>query len=191
MVNQVVATIYARFEKQMPDGRSVFGVFTRDYRHNTLNSQVTGFEFGKSVTLISLYLPLDQLIFVRHPLKIWKSIKEKRVTVWIFPTDSCYSPTVFGNPLYFSKQTALDEECQICDFWWGKWSSFCSVATQPVKVYWTCIQFPWAWLLNLEDQFIVRDRKCYFLHVCFLFSSCFHEVLCRYQSINFQPSPVS
>ena len=58
----------------MPDGRSVFGVFTRDYRHNTLNSQVTGFEFGKSVTLISLYLPLDQLIFVRLPLKIWKSM---------------------------------------------------------------------------------------------------------------------
>ena len=58
----------------LPDGRSVFGVFTRDYRHNTLNSQVTGFEFGKSVTLISLYLPLDQLIFFRHPLKIWKSM---------------------------------------------------------------------------------------------------------------------
>ncbi|CAH3109010.1 unnamed protein product [Pocillopora meandrina] len=40
LVNQVVATIYARFEKQMPEGRSVFGVFTRDYRHNTLNSQI-------------------------------------------------------------------------------------------------------------------------------------------------------
>ena len=59
----------------MPEGRSVFGVFTRDYRHNTLNSQVTGSEFGKSVTLISVYLPLDQLIFVIHSLKIWKSMR--------------------------------------------------------------------------------------------------------------------
>ncbi|CAH3109024.1 unnamed protein product [Pocillopora meandrina] len=40
LVNQVVATIYARFTKQMPKGRSVFGIFTRDYRHDTLNSQI-------------------------------------------------------------------------------------------------------------------------------------------------------
>ena len=53
----------------------MFGVFTRDYRHNTLNSQVTGSEFGKSVTLISVYLPLDRLIFVIHSLKIWKSMR--------------------------------------------------------------------------------------------------------------------
>ncbi|PFX17720.1 putative ATP-dependent RNA helicase DDX60 [Stylophora pistillata] len=40
LVNQVVATIYAQFEKQMPKGRSVYGIFTRDYRQNTLNSQI-------------------------------------------------------------------------------------------------------------------------------------------------------
>jgi len=41
LVNQVAATIYARFHrKQLPEGRAVYGVFTRDYHHNTLNSQV-------------------------------------------------------------------------------------------------------------------------------------------------------
>lgn len=40
LVNQVVATIYAQFKKQMPKGRSVYGIFTRDYRQNTLNSQI-------------------------------------------------------------------------------------------------------------------------------------------------------
>ena len=43
-MNQVAATIYARFRlKKLPDGQAVYGVFTRDYRHNALNSQVTGF----------------------------------------------------------------------------------------------------------------------------------------------------
>ena len=41
LVNQVAATIYARFKnKRMPDGKSVCGVFTRDYRNNALNSQI-------------------------------------------------------------------------------------------------------------------------------------------------------
>ncbi|XP_069688131.1 probable ATP-dependent RNA helicase DDX60 [Periplaneta americana] len=41
LVNQVAATIYARFKnKEMPDGKSVYGVFTRDYRTNALNSQI-------------------------------------------------------------------------------------------------------------------------------------------------------
>ena len=41
LVNQVAATIYARFKnKTMPDGKSVYGVFTRDYRTNALNSQI-------------------------------------------------------------------------------------------------------------------------------------------------------
>ncbi|XP_019643772.1 PREDICTED: probable ATP-dependent RNA helicase DDX60 isoform X1 [Branchiostoma belcheri] len=41
LVNQVAATVYARFSnKKMPDGMSVYGVFTRDYRHNALNSQI-------------------------------------------------------------------------------------------------------------------------------------------------------
>ncbi|CAH3032867.1 unnamed protein product [Porites evermanni] len=41
LVNQVAATIYARFHrKKMPGGRAVYGVFTRDFRYNTLNSQI-------------------------------------------------------------------------------------------------------------------------------------------------------
>ena len=44
LVNQVAATIYARFHrKKLPEGRTVFGVFTRDYRDDILNSQVTIF----------------------------------------------------------------------------------------------------------------------------------------------------
>ncbi|KAJ7386935.1 putative ATP-dependent RNA helicase ddx60 [Desmophyllum pertusum] len=52
LVNQVVATIYARFHrKNLPEGRAVYGVFTRDYRFNTLNSQVhcLGQEIGAEV----------------------------------------------------------------------------------------------------------------------------------------------
>ncbi|XP_068713426.1 probable ATP-dependent RNA helicase DDX60 isoform X5 [Montipora foliosa] len=41
LVNQVAATIYAQFRnKQLPEGRSVYGVFTRDYQYKTLNSQI-------------------------------------------------------------------------------------------------------------------------------------------------------
>ena len=43
LVNQVAATVYARFgSKQLPPGRAVYGVFTRDYRHSVFNSQVGG-----------------------------------------------------------------------------------------------------------------------------------------------------
>ncbi|XP_048364691.1 probable ATP-dependent RNA helicase DDX60 [Sphaerodactylus townsendi] len=40
LVNQVVATIYNRFSKKLPDGLVVCGVFTRDYRHDVLNCQI-------------------------------------------------------------------------------------------------------------------------------------------------------
>ena len=41
LVNQVAATVYARFKnKQMPSGKSVYGVFTRDYRTNATNCQI-------------------------------------------------------------------------------------------------------------------------------------------------------
>ncbi|KAM7443056.1 putative ATP-dependent RNA helicase ddx60 [Porites harrisoni] len=41
LVNQVAATIYARFHrKKLPAGKAVYGVFTRDYQYNTLNSQI-------------------------------------------------------------------------------------------------------------------------------------------------------
>ncbi|XP_067006514.2 probable ATP-dependent RNA helicase DDX60 [Anabrus simplex] len=41
LVNQVAATVYSRFKgKRMPDGKSVFGVFTRDYRTDDMNCQI-------------------------------------------------------------------------------------------------------------------------------------------------------
>ncbi|GLV41143.1 Mtr4 helicase [Carabus blaptoides fortunei] len=41
LVNQVAATVYARFkDTPMPDGMSVYGIFTRDFRTHALNSQV-------------------------------------------------------------------------------------------------------------------------------------------------------
>ncbi|XP_062470916.1 probable ATP-dependent RNA helicase DDX60 isoform X2 [Pezoporus occidentalis] len=51
LVNQVVGTIYNRFTKKLPDGLVVCGVFTRDYRHDVMNSQVhcLGGEIGAEV----------------------------------------------------------------------------------------------------------------------------------------------
>jgi superfamily II RNA helicase len=42
LVNQVAATICARFSrrKTLPAGQSVYGIFTRDFRENTTNSQI-------------------------------------------------------------------------------------------------------------------------------------------------------
>ncbi|NWW55221.1 DDX60 helicase, partial [Pedionomus torquatus] len=40
LVNQVVGTIYNRFTKKLPDGLVVCGVFTRDYCHDVMNSQI-------------------------------------------------------------------------------------------------------------------------------------------------------
>nr|XP_056711038.1 probable ATP-dependent RNA helicase DDX60 [Euleptes europaea] len=40
LVNQVWATISNRFNKVLPAGMTVSGVFTRDYRHDALNSQI-------------------------------------------------------------------------------------------------------------------------------------------------------
>ncbi|XP_067407877.1 probable ATP-dependent RNA helicase DDX60 [Emydura macquarii macquarii] len=40
LVNQVWATVYNRFNKTLPDGLVICGVFTRDYRHDALNCQV-------------------------------------------------------------------------------------------------------------------------------------------------------
>uniref|UniRef100_UPI00398E78A8 probable ATP-dependent RNA helicase DDX60 n=1 Tax=Pristiophorus japonicus TaxID=55135 RepID=UPI00398E78A8 len=40
LVNQVVATVYNRFSKTLPDGMVVCGVFTRDYRQDALNCQI-------------------------------------------------------------------------------------------------------------------------------------------------------
>ncbi|KAB1255888.1 putative ATP-dependent RNA helicase DDX60 [Camelus dromedarius] len=40
LVNQVAATVQNRFNKNLPSGEALCGVFTRDYRHDALNSQV-------------------------------------------------------------------------------------------------------------------------------------------------------
>ncbi|XP_053556210.1 probable ATP-dependent RNA helicase DDX60 [Bombina bombina] len=40
LVNQVVATVYNRFNKHLPKGLALCGVFTRDYRTDALNSQI-------------------------------------------------------------------------------------------------------------------------------------------------------
>ncbi|NXM74607.1 DDX60 helicase, partial [Serilophus lunatus] len=40
LVNQVVGSIYNRFTKKLPDGLTVCGVFTRDYRYDVMNSQI-------------------------------------------------------------------------------------------------------------------------------------------------------
>ncbi|XP_078069553.1 putative ATP-dependent RNA helicase DDX60 [Mustelus asterias] len=40
LVNQVVATVYNRFSKTLPDGMVVCGVYTRDYRQDALNCQI-------------------------------------------------------------------------------------------------------------------------------------------------------
>ncbi|XP_051897877.1 probable ATP-dependent RNA helicase DDX60 isoform X2 [Pristis pectinata] len=40
LVNQVVATVYNRFSKTLPDGMVVCGVLTRDYRQDALNCQI-------------------------------------------------------------------------------------------------------------------------------------------------------
>ncbi|XP_060027598.1 probable ATP-dependent RNA helicase DDX60 [Erinaceus europaeus] len=40
LVNQVVGTVFNLFTKELPKGEVVCGVFTRDYRHDTLNCQI-------------------------------------------------------------------------------------------------------------------------------------------------------
>ena len=60
-MNQVAATIYARFHrKHLPPGRAVYGVFTRDYQYNTLNSQViTLRSYKKSIFASAIRKPLQ------------------------------------------------------------------------------------------------------------------------------------
>ncbi|XP_027763996.1 probable ATP-dependent RNA helicase DDX60 [Empidonax traillii] len=40
LVNQVVETVCSRFTKNLPKGLTMCGVFTRDYRHDVMNSQI-------------------------------------------------------------------------------------------------------------------------------------------------------
>uniref|UniRef100_A0A7N4NJH4 DExD/H-box helicase 60 n=1 Tax=Sarcophilus harrisii TaxID=9305 RepID=A0A7N4NJH4_SARHA len=40
LINQVVGTVYSLFNKTKPKGGAICGVFTRDYRHDVMNSQI-------------------------------------------------------------------------------------------------------------------------------------------------------
>ncbi|NWR94333.1 DDX60 helicase, partial [Furnarius figulus] len=40
LVNQVAGAVYSQFSKELPDGWALCGVFTRDYHHNVMNSQI-------------------------------------------------------------------------------------------------------------------------------------------------------
>ncbi|XP_030048082.1 putative ATP-dependent RNA helicase DDX60 [Microcaecilia unicolor] len=65
LVNQVVATVYNRFNKILPDGLSLCGVFTRDYRHDALNSQI----------LVTVPQCLEILLLAPHRQQWVKRIK--------------------------------------------------------------------------------------------------------------------
>ncbi|NXF72508.1 DDX60 helicase, partial [Sclerurus mexicanus] len=40
LVNQVAGAVYSQFTKKLPDGLALCGVFTRDYHHDAMNSQI-------------------------------------------------------------------------------------------------------------------------------------------------------
>ncbi|XP_034234769.1 probable ATP-dependent RNA helicase DDX60 isoform X2 [Thrips palmi] len=40
LVNQVYATIYARFKKNLPPGKTLLGICTKEFRHNVTNCQI-------------------------------------------------------------------------------------------------------------------------------------------------------
>ncbi|NXC29294.1 DDX60 helicase, partial [Campylorhamphus procurvoides] len=40
LVNQVAGAVYTQFTKKLPDGLALCGVFTRDYHHDVMNSQI-------------------------------------------------------------------------------------------------------------------------------------------------------
>ncbi|XP_027622588.1 probable ATP-dependent RNA helicase DDX60 isoform X2 [Tupaia chinensis] len=65
LVNQVVATVYSLFKKSLPEGLVVCGVFTRDYRHDTLNCQI----------LVTVPQCLEILLLAPHNQKWVKRIR--------------------------------------------------------------------------------------------------------------------
>nr|XP_033797896.1 probable ATP-dependent RNA helicase DDX60 isoform X3 [Geotrypetes seraphini] len=65
LVNQVVATVFSRFSKSLPDGLSLCGVFTRDYRTDALNSQI----------LVTVPQCLEILLLAPHRQQWVKRIK--------------------------------------------------------------------------------------------------------------------
>ena len=77
LVNQVAATIYARFHrKKLPGGRAVYGVFTRDYRYNTLNSQVTFYAYTFNMDLLKVRISVTFIFLLSLPfttITCWES----------------------------------------------------------------------------------------------------------------------
>ncbi|KAG8520068.1 putative ATP-dependent RNA helicase DDX60, partial [Galemys pyrenaicus] len=74
LVNQVVGTVCNLFTKALPKGEAVCGVFTRDYRHDTLNCQI----------LVTVPQCLEILLLSPHQQK-WV----KRVRYVIFDEVHC------------------------------------------------------------------------------------------------------
>ncbi|KAM9191809.1 putative ATP-dependent RNA helicase DDX60 [Dugong dugon] len=65
LVNQVSATVENRFSKNLPSGEALCGVFTREYRHDALNSQV----------LITVPACFEILLLAPHRQKWVKKIR--------------------------------------------------------------------------------------------------------------------
>ncbi|XP_055970315.1 probable ATP-dependent RNA helicase DDX60 [Sorex fumeus] len=65
LVNQVVGTVCSSFTKALPEGRVVYGVFTRDYRHDVLNCQI----------LVTVPQCLEILLLAPHNQKWTKRIR--------------------------------------------------------------------------------------------------------------------
>ncbi|XP_027685077.2 probable ATP-dependent RNA helicase DDX60 isoform X2 [Chelonia mydas] len=85
LVNQVWATVYNRFNKTLPDGMVVCGVFTRDYRHDALNCQV----------LVTVPQCLEILLLSPHRQQWAKRIRYvifDEIDKYGFPSDLAFSP---------------------------------------------------------------------------------------------------
>ncbi|XP_006864611.1 PREDICTED: probable ATP-dependent RNA helicase DDX60-like, partial [Chrysochloris asiatica] len=65
LVNQVAATVENRFVKNLPSGKALCGVFTREYRHDALNCQV----------LITVPACLEILLLAPHQQKWARRIR--------------------------------------------------------------------------------------------------------------------
>ncbi|XP_006896732.1 PREDICTED: probable ATP-dependent RNA helicase DDX60-like [Elephantulus edwardii] len=65
LVNQVAATVENRFSKNLPSGEAICGIFTREYRHDALNSQV----------LVTVPACLEILLLSPHRQKWVKKIR--------------------------------------------------------------------------------------------------------------------
>ncbi|XP_043369276.1 probable ATP-dependent RNA helicase DDX60 isoform X2 [Dermochelys coriacea] len=85
LVNQVWATVYNRFNKTLPDGMVVCGIFTRDYRHDALNCQV----------LVTVPQCLEILLLSPHRQQWAKRIRYvifDEIGKYGFPSDLAFSP---------------------------------------------------------------------------------------------------